>query len=199
MQHQANNTEFSLASGVFTKNINKSIIHCVFSVMSRACCNEQTTQSLAWRQVCSQRTSTKRCMWRTRCRLAQSSSTPTTRRTLPRHLVDSNSPASAKIWVKKKREILCCLIPVGNCENFSCIVGSLLLQQDWCCRALWQIQTVRLRQRSRLKKRKSFVVWYLSVTVKTFLVLLVHYSYNKTDVAAPFGRFKQSGFGKDLG
>ena len=129
MQHQANNTEFSLASGVFTKNINKSIIHCVFSVMSRACCDEQTTQSLAWRQVCSQRTSTKRCMWRTRCRLAQSSSTPTTKRTLLRPLVDSNSPASAKIWVKKK-EILCCLIPVGNYENFSCIVGSLLLQQD---------------------------------------------------------------------
>ena len=25
------------------------------------------------------------------------------------------------------------------------------------------------------------------------------FSYNKTDVAAPFGGFKQSGFGKDLG
>ena len=24
-------------------------------------------------------------------------------------------------------------------------------------------------------------------------------TYNKTDVAAPFGGFKQSGFGKDLG
>ena len=25
------------------------------------------------------------------------------------------------------------------------------------------------------------------------------FSYNKTDVAAPFGGFKRSGFGKDLG
>ena len=30
------------------------------------------------------------------------------------------------------------------------------------------------------------------------LKLSIH-SYNKTDVAAPFGGFKESGFGKDLG
>ena len=44
-------------------------------------------------------------------------------------MADSNSPALAKILVKK--EIFCCLIPISNYENFSCIVGSLHLQQEW--------------------------------------------------------------------
>ena len=29
--------------------------------------------------------------------------------------------------------------------------------------------------------------------------MLGYFRYNKTDVAAPFGGFKESGFGKDLG
>ena len=36
---------------------------------------------------------------------------------------------------------------------------------------------------TRLNKKDNFII----------------FSYNKTDVAAPFGGFKRSGFGKDLG
>ena len=38
----------------------------------------------------------------------------------------------------------------------------------------------------------------LILALKLDLKLYIH-SYNKTDVAAPFGGFKESGFGKDLG
>ena len=33
----------------------------------------------------------------------------------------------------------------------------------------------------------------------TYYNFHIFFSYNKTDVAAPFGGFKRSGFGKDLG
>ena len=32
-----------------------------------------------------------------------------------------------------------------------------------------------------------------------YVLMLGYFRYNKTDVAAPFGGFKESGFGKDLG
>ena len=39
---------------------------------------------------------------------------------------------------------------------------------------------------------------FITFSIDNYLIFSV-FSYNKTDVAAPFGGFKRSGFGKDLG
>ena len=45
----------------------------------------------------------------------------------------------------------------------------------------------------------NFLLQALHVSEKLQAGTVFVNTYNKTDVAAPFGGFKQSGFGKDLG